>query len=169
MAPGQSTAAYQSHEKSFADHCAYTQDPSEAKKPFQTFAYFSPINRMRAMWRNKEASDLLQYRHRRTHDPEMLEDIFDGRHFGNLQNSNVTWAGKEVQPARRYFSNPSEIALGLGTPGISLFNKSPVDCWPLLLTNYSLPDYLRNRKENMICCGLIPGEHRQCECRNDRL
>ncbi|KAJ9103721.1 hypothetical protein QFC20_004725 [Naganishia adeliensis] len=76
-------------------------DASGKRKPYQTFAYFPPTNRLRAMWRNKEACELLKYRDERTHDPDMMEDIFDGRHFANLRNSNVTWAGKEIMPPRR--------------------------------------------------------------------
>lgn len=109
------------------------------------------------MWRDKEMTSHLAYRYNRTHDPDLLEDIFDGTHFGNLRKRNVSWEGEEATPPRKYFEADTELALGLGTDGIPLFQRSPVDCWPLIITNHSMPDYLRNQKEHQICCGLIPG------------
>lgn len=76
----------------------------------------------------------------------------------------MSWGGKEVHPPRKYFAETTELVLGLGTDGIPLFKKSPVDCWPLLVTNYTLPDHLRTHKDNMICCGLIPGQYKAPLC-----
>ncbi|KAJ9097791.1 hypothetical protein QFC19_006659 [Naganishia cerealis] len=95
------------------------------RKARQTYTYISPLGRLKAMWRDKEACQHLAYRATRTHDPDLLEDVFDGKHFEALLETNVTWAGSEVEPPRRYFENDTDIALGLGTDGIPLFSRSP--------------------------------------------
>lgn len=132
------------------------------RQAYQTFLYLSPMSRLVSMHRNAEIADKLRYNYVRNRDPELTEDIWDGNLISKLRERNVTWAGREVQPSRKYFAESTDMALGLATDGIPLFNRSPVDCWPLLLVNYSLPAHMRNRREYQLCCGLIPGQYRVC-------
>lgn len=57
-----------------------------------------------------------------------------------------------------YGDDKLNIFVGLSTDGFLLFDRSRVDCWPIILINYSLPPEIRTRKENLICIGLVPGE-----------
>jgi len=108
------------------------------------------------MYENPQMYTKLRYRHLRRHDPDKLEDVFDGLHFQQLRSQPVAWAGRTTD--RTYFQDEHELALGLGTDSVPLFERKPLSCWPLVLINYSLPPELRTRKEFQICCGIIPGQ-----------
>lgn len=69
----------------------------------------------------------------------------------------MSWDGETQLPERQYFDQDTDIALGLSTDGVPLYNRSRLDAWPLLITNYALPPELRNVKGYQICCGLVPG------------
>ncbi|QRV84668.1 Transposase family tnp2 [Ceratobasidium sp. AG-Ba] len=57
----------------------------------------------------------------------------------------------------RYFSSPTDIALGLSTDGFGPFKSRKQTCWPLLAFNYNLPPSIRHRLKNLLCLGIIPG------------
>ncbi|KAJ9105994.1 hypothetical protein QFC19_003329 [Naganishia cerealis] len=69
----------------------------------------------------------LAYRTSRNRDPDLTEDIFDGEHFNSLLHTYVSWGGEIIQPARRYFENDTDLALGLSTDGVSPFKRSDLD------------------------------------------
>ena len=119
--------------------------------------YLSPINRLRAQHTNKEMCARLKYPFVRTVEKGKYHDIWEGAHIKRLRKRNVEWAGQEVPGAGRYFEDDTHIALGLAMDGLPCFKRSKLDCWPILLTNYSLPPEVRTKREFQICCGLIPG------------
>lgn len=123
------------------------------------FKYIPIINRLRSMLASRYLGPKLRYREIRTNDLKKSEDVFDGRHFSQLLEKDVTWAGKTSSAhGGKYFDQPTDLAFGLSTDGIPLHKRSPLDTWPLLLTIYSLPPEIRYRREFQLCCGLIPGE-----------
>lgn len=127
------------------------------REAYQSFLYISPLSRFAFMHQNAETAERLRYSQVRNRDANLIEDIWDGSHIARLKEPNISWAGREENPPRRYFAEATDMALGFAADGIPLFNRSPVDCWPLLLINYSLPAHMRNRREHQLCCGLIPG------------
>jgi hypothetical protein len=126
-------------------------------KARQKFAYFSPINRLRAQFENRVIGKRLQYPQVGRVDPGKYQDIWQGQHIQSLKARSIKWAGKTVPNAGKYFGDDTQLALGLATDGIPLWKRSRLDCWPLILTNYSLPPEIRSKREYQICCGLIPG------------
>lgn len=111
----------------------------------------------------------LRYRSNRTVEPHKCQDVFDGSHFKELVTKTVTWdCAVPPGPPRKYFAEPTDIALHFSTDGIALHKHTGMDAWPLVLTLHSLPPEIRYRREFQICCGIIPGtfEHRTTCCQN---
>jgi hypothetical protein len=122
------------------------------------FDYISPIPRLRTMFADPYISQKLNYRRCRTVEVHKTQDVFDGAHFKELLNKDVTWDGQyPAGPRRRYFDQDTDIALQLSLDGVPLHKRTGLDAWPLLLTVYSLGPEMRYKKENQICCGVIPG------------
>lgn len=117
--------------------------------------YLSPTYRLKAMFANRTLAKEFNYRRNRTVKPGVFHDIFDGCHFKELLTKDVVW-GDEAFP-QKYFSSDTDVALGAMTDGVPCFKRNGLDCWPLILTMYSLRPELRQRKEYKISCGVIPG------------
>ncbi|QRV98769.1 Transposase family tnp2 [Ceratobasidium sp. AG-Ba] len=98
----------------------------------------------------------------RARHPDTIGDVFDGEIYQTLRQTQV-----KPDDDYRYFDNPSDIALGLGTDSFSMFKrrrrKGKSAAWPLILTNYNLHPSIRTRLENIICVGVIPGPN---ECKD---
>lgn len=90
-------------------------------------------------------------------DEDCIEDVFDGSHYRALTEKLVSWNGIIQKPARKYFQDRTDIALGLTTDGVPLYKRSRLDAWPVLITNFSLPPEVRTREGYQMCCGIIPG------------
>lgn len=94
------------------------------------------------------------------HDPDVVQDIFDGAHYRLLRKTQVS-PGNPY----RFFDNPEDIALSLSTDGFTLFKRRRrglSTAWPIILINNNLSPRIRTRLENVICVGVIPGP-RQCK------
>ncbi|QRW08839.1 Transposase family tnp2 [Ceratobasidium sp. AG-Ba] len=63
----------------------------------------------------------------------------------------------------RYFSSPTDIALGLSADGVGPFKTRKRTCWPLVVFNYNLDPAIRHRLENLLCLGVIPGPNEPTE------
>ncbi|CEL62957.1 hypothetical protein RSOLAG1IB_12611 [Rhizoctonia solani AG-1 IB] len=100
-------------------------------------------------------AESLQYRSQRRPQPNTLSDIFDGRYYRQLLREFVHLGGTRLD--HRFFSNNTDIALGLSTDGVGPFKTRKQQCWPLILINYNLPPSIRTRLENILCLGVIPG------------
>jgi hypothetical protein len=61
---------------------------------------------------NEEISRKARYRLVRKHDPDMLENVFDGSHFQQLSERDVTWAGD--RPAGSTLIKLRTLLSGLG-------------------------------------------------------
>lgn len=110
------------------------------------------------MFANPYCKEKLRYRINATFEPGKHQDVFDGAHFQGLLDKTVTWDSVVLSdPPRKYFDQPTDIALHFATDGIALHKHTGMDAWPLLLTVYSLPPEIRYRREFQICCGIIPG------------
>ncbi|KAJ9113700.1 hypothetical protein QFC22_006009 [Naganishia vaughanmartiniae] len=83
---------------------------------------------------------------RQKSDGKSIEDIFDGSHYRALTEKLVSWNGSIKEPARKYFQDRTDVALGLTTDGVPLYKRSRLDAWPVLLTNFSLPPEVRTRE-----------------------
>jgi hypothetical protein len=101
-------------------------------------------------------ADNLAYPSYRTVDPGVYHDVFDGEHFAQLKASNVMWEG--IQYPDKYFSSSTDMAFQLGLDGIQCFVRNGLDCWPIIITLFSLNPELRHRQEYQICCGIIAGK-----------
>ncbi|QRV73575.1 Transposase family tnp2 [Ceratobasidium sp. AG-Ba] len=100
-------------------------------------------------------------RHRVKHEihqaaePGAMEDVFDGDRYCRLRNAQVN-----EHSEYKFFDNPDDIAIGLGTDGFSMFKRRHTGnstAWPLILVKYNLHPSIWNWLENVICVGVIPG------------
>ncbi|SGY58245.1 BQ5605_C006g04354 [Microbotryum silenes-dioicae] len=57
----------------------------------------------------------------------------------------------------KYYENDVDVAFGLFTDGIQLFNKTQSECWPIMMINYNLPPEIRYKKKHLMTVGIIPG------------
>ncbi|KAJ9111247.1 hypothetical protein QFC22_006547 [Naganishia vaughanmartiniae] len=103
---------------------SYSKDTGKARKQF---LYFSPVNRLRAQSENKATSERLKYPQIRQVDPYKYQDIWEGDHIKNLKEKSITWGGKEVAGAGRYFEDDTQLALGLATDGLPCWKRSTRD------------------------------------------
>lgn len=125
-------------------------------KAKRRFMYLSPAYRLKSTYANKTLCNEFKYRHNRTITPGVYQDIFDGSHFKELLTKHIVWGGERFH--QKYFSCDTDVALGAMTDGVPCFKRNGLDCWPLILTIYSVRPELRQRKEYKISCGVIPGE-----------
>jgi hypothetical protein len=88
-------------------------------------------------------------------EDDLYHGIFDGAHYKTLTEKPVRWGDKFF--GHRYFDQSTDLALGRMTDGVPCFNRNRLDCWPMLLTVYSVRPELRQRREWTISCGIIPG------------
>jgi hypothetical protein len=96
---------------------------------------------------------------KRQYEPGVIDDIFDAENYRRLRTTPVN----EGNPYH-FFDNPEDIALGLSTDGFTLFKRRRrglSTAWPIILVNYNLDPRIRNRIENTLCVGVIPGP-KQC-------
>jgi hypothetical protein len=123
--------------------------------PRRIFLYLPLIPRLKALFRDQAMARKLRYRAQRQTDDYIVRDIFDGKHYNRLRGERVV-VGTDTL-GHRYFSQPTDIALGLSSDGFGPFKSRKQSCWPLLLFNYNLPPSIRTRLENTLCLGVIPG------------
>ncbi|QRV96382.1 Transposase family Tnp2 protein [Ceratobasidium sp. AG-Ba] len=144
-----------------SDQCPYCKNPryNVNGQPRRTYCYTPLIPQLQGLFQNP--ASIKNMRHRVGHeaaqaaDPGRLEDVFDGELYRRLRNTRVSEDSDYC-----YFNNPDDIALGLGTDGFNMYkrrHKGNSAAWPLILVNYNLHPKIRNRLENIICVGVIPG------------
>lgn len=133
-------------------------------RPRRLFLYMSPLNRLRALFASKIASKQLNHRRDRKVEEGVYNDVFDGSWYQYLLTQFVTWEGTEQ--AHKYFEQDTDIAFSLSTDGVPLYRGSKLDCWPLILTIFSVSLDKRMQRSNQICLGLIPGTRSQTNSRD---
>lgn len=125
-------------------------------KPRKQFTYIPLIPRLRAAAANPTYASRMQYRSQgHTHIPDQITDIFDGHHYCQLKNQQITINDQSL-PAW-YFRDPRDIALGLSTDGFGPFKRRTQTAWPIVMFNYNLPPDDRFHDDEVIAMGDIPG------------
>jgi len=141
-----------------ATHCPYCKEPrhNTQGRPRKQFTYVPLIPRLKGYYQNAQLVQQLRYRHGFVSDPNIIQDVYDGKHYKRLRMEQVVIDGQE----RRYkfFTDSHDIALGLSTDGFAPFRRRKKTCWPLLIYNYNLPPEIRFHYEHILCIGVIPGK-----------
>ncbi|KAF8666235.1 Transposase family tnp2 [Rhizoctonia solani] len=127
------------------------------RRPRQQFQYLPIIPQFCNMYLSRRMAALLRYRSRLPLDLDRMTDVFHGLRYRLLLDELVSVCGTSL--GHSFFSNNTNIALGLAMDGFCPFKKRNQQCWPLTLVNYNLPPSIQNRLENMLCLGVIPGPH----------
>ncbi|CUA72704.1 Type III restriction-modification system EcoP15I enzyme mod [Rhizoctonia solani] len=153
------------------ESCAY--DCCEARYQLngtarRVFRYTPLIPQLRALFQDAEMAKKLNYRveAEQKREPNKIFDVFDAEHYCSLRETVLN-----PDTGYHFFDNPQDIALGLSTDGFTLFKRrrrGHSTAWPLILINYNLHARIRNRLENVICVGVIPGP-KQCKDLNSFL
>lgn len=140
-------------------HCFHCRSPrfSAAGTPLLRFQYISLISILKSKYSGKISARAMRYRSLHDHDsePGHIQDVYDSEIYMRLCQTHVV-ANGETLPFK-YFSDPREVLLGIGTDGFNFFKRGSYTAWPLLLVNYNLPPDERCHDDNVICCGVIPG------------
>jgi Transposase family tnp2 len=97
----------------------------------------------------------LQYQHDYESWPGIKADIFDSQHYQHLCKTTVMIGGRPL--GHKFFSQPTDIALGISTDGFSPFKCRKHTCWPIIAFNYNLPPEICFMLEKIIPIGLILG------------
>jgi hypothetical protein len=121
-------------------HCPFCEQPrlNGGNIPRQTFDYIPITHRLRLQYANSaRAKKLREYRKRLQNSPwEGVRDYWDG-------------ALHQEHKAKGYFSDERDIALGLSTDGLQLFDVGKYSVWPVLLVNLNLEPQERVKKRNL--------------------
>ena len=144
------------------DTCPYCTEPRRDPKgrPRKSFVYLPIIPRLKAYLGNPDMADKMQYRAGGrpgdyVRDPDIMKDIYDARHYQELQQKKIVVNGRELP--RRFFEDPRDVALGLSTDGFAPFRRRTKTAWPLILYNYNLPPDIRFKLNYILGLGVIPG------------
>jgi hypothetical protein len=124
-------------------------------KPRKVYSYFHLIPRFVNLFRNANVATLLQYRHDYQKKPGTTADVFDGERYRRLCNTEVTIDGDPI--GHNFFSQPTDLALGLSTDGFCPFKRRKQTCWPIIVFLYNLPPEVRTRLSHIFCVGMVPG------------
>jgi hypothetical protein len=146
--------------KELCPHCPEPRYKPHPRFPDQRvarrqFQYIPLIPRLIALYRNPTMAHKLRYRSLRQVAEDTITDIFEGDFYRRLLGRRVTVRAETLE--HRYFSKPTDIALGLSTDGFGPFKSRKQTCWPLILFNYNLPPSIRTQLEHILCVGVIPG------------
>lgn len=135
-------------------YCGELRHESDGR-PRNIFRYLPLIPRLLSYYANQDTAKLLEYRSRYQRQSGTSSDVFDGEHYQRLCRMHVT-VGDESLP-HRFFSQPTDIAMGLSTDGFGPFKRRKQTCWPIIVFNYNLPPEIRFHLIHIICLGIIPG------------
>lgn len=140
--------------------CPYCKEPryDSKKNPRARFWYLPIFPRLEGLFRNERiAQTLTTYRSEYKTKHGEISDIFDSDHYKELRTKNVVIEGEEAP--YKYFDQPTDIALGMSTDGVSLFKTRKHFCTatPVISINYSFPPEVRNRFGNIEQSLVIPG------------
>src|SRR5947209_7805817 len=122
------------------------------KVPIKTFDYIPLIHRLRLQVADPQRSQKMREYCESINDPNKYKDIMTDIWHGELM--------KHLKEKKKLFTQVSDIALGLTGDGVPLFksfNWGKMACFPLMLTNFNLPPEERNKAENILLLGVIPG------------
>lgn len=128
--------------------------------PRRQFTYIPFTQRLCDYLANESMAQSMQYRANHTHHPGTYTDIFDGKEYQTLCNTQITVNGIFLNSGDKYFGDPRDVALGLSTDGFGIFSRGQATCWPLILFNYNLPPKIRFHIDNIIPIGIIPGPNK---------
>ncbi|KAI0264690.1 hypothetical protein BC834DRAFT_802224, partial [Gloeopeniophorella convolvens] len=108
--------------------CPYCSEPrlGTNNQPRRQFSYLPIIPRLVSFFHNKNLAEKMQYRAKYPSGNGPLEDVFDGAHYRRLRQVHVT-IGSETLP-HKFFSHPTDIAIGLSTDGFCPFKRRKQTC-----------------------------------------
>ncbi|RXW11282.1 hypothetical protein EST38_g14573, partial [Candolleomyces aberdarensis] len=126
-------------------------------EPRKRFTYIPLIPRLKALYESPspDIARKMRYRGEFKHQSAVMQDIMDGTHYRQLQDTFVSLDGHQLP--HKYFNDPRDIALGFSTDGFCPFRRRKKTCWPLLIYNYNLPPEVRFWAQHVLCIGVIPG------------
>ena len=137
--------------------CPFCTEPrfDASGHPRNVFSYIPLIPRLVNSYNDPQMKAQRMYRSEFQSEPGVMRDVFDSEHYKHLCQTYVTIGGDQLP--YRFFSQPSDIALGISTDGFGPFKRRKQTCWPLIGIDYNLPPEIRVQHGNIIDFGVIPG------------
>jgi len=138
-------------------HCPYCKEACKNSNGHarKTFTYSPIIPCLKAYFKNHEMIKHMKYRGDFISEPDIIKDILDSENYMRLKKEYVMIGG--IKQAHKFFSDDSEIALGLSLDGFCPFKRHNQTCWPLIIFNYNLPPEIWFLLCYILCIGVIPG------------
>lgn len=145
------------------DTCPYCTEPRykshpsvpARRVPRMPFPYIPIIPRLPTLFLDPTMARKLRYRSTQQATPNSITDIFDGKYYNRLLGQQVVGGAETLE--HTYFSQPTDLALGLSTDEFGPFESRKQTCWPIILFNYNLPPTIRTQLQHIMCFGVIPG------------
>ncbi|KAF8599738.1 hypothetical protein BDV93DRAFT_448838, partial [Ceratobasidium sp. AG-I] len=116
------------------EHCPYCNEPRFKPHPSvparrvarMRFQYIPIIPRLINLFRDATMARNLRYRSTRQATPNSIGDIFDGQYYKRLLGQQVVVGAETLK--HKYFSKPTDLALGLSTDGFGPFKSRKQTC-----------------------------------------
>jgi Transposase family tnp2 len=124
-------------------------------QPRKQFNYLPIIPRLQALYSDPEMVQKMAYRGTFQQHDKTMEDIYDSAIYNMLCDTPVTIGGQQLP--HHFFSEDTDIALGVATDGFAPFRNRKQTCWPILVYNLNLPPDLCFLLPHLLCVGVVPG------------
>ena len=124
-------------------------------KPRKLYQYLPLTPRLTTLYTDANTAKLLRYRHEYQSRHGSSADVFDGSHYQQLRQTHVSIDGESL--GYKFFSQPTDMAIGFSTDGFGPFKRRKQTCWPIIVFLYNFPPEVRSKVSNIFCMGMIPG------------
>lgn len=128
------------------------KDGSRHYKPKKIYVYNKISHTLRRFVKRPGFEDLCEAWRSRQIPVGHLADVYDG----------TVWSDFQVVDGRPFLSRPRNYAFMLNVDWFCPYKHIPYSTGAIYMSLLNLPRALRNKKENIILVGLIPGPHEPC-------
>ncbi|KZT40325.1 hypothetical protein SISSUDRAFT_983515, partial [Sistotremastrum suecicum HHB10207 ss-3] len=105
--------------------CRHCSSPrySPSGKPLARFQYISLTSILRALYANRKSAQAMRYRsqHHHSSEPGHITDVYDSEIYRGLCDTYIKVGHRTL--ADKYFSDPREVLLAIGTDGFNFFKR----------------------------------------------
>jgi hypothetical protein len=105
--------------------------------PRRTWEFVPPSNRLKAMYRNDHLAAEMMHRTERQVENDVLPDVFDGHHYQELLDRDVSWKDETLSPTEKYFSKDTDV-LWASPPMVSLLWNGVFRTFGLFCSPYTI-------------------------------
>ena len=126
-------------------------------KPCRQFCYIPLIPRLKNLFTNPKTIKEILYWFNYQAIPNVISDVFDGKHYQELRQTRVTVDEKKLP--HKYFSGKNNIAFSVCLDGYLLYKRrcGGHSATPIMIQIYNFPPEIWTLIAQELCLGIIPG------------